>query len=47
MRSTTPWLLPEVLIRNAAKYAGYRLGRAFAGLPRGLCRRLSMTKVYW
>lgn len=42
-----PWLLPEVPLRNAAKYAGYRLGRMFARLPRSLCRRLSMTKVFW
>lgn len=42
-----PWLLPEVVVRNAAKYLGYRLGRGFTALPRGLCRRLSMTKVYW
>ncbi len=42
-----PWLLPEVAIRNSAKYLGYRLGRVFTRLPRGLCRRLSMTKVYW
>jgi len=44
---SAPWLLPQVAIRNAAKYLGYRLGRAFTGLPRGLCRRLSMTKIYW
>jgi rhamnosyltransferase len=42
-----PWLLPAVPVRNAAKYAGYRLGRMFARLPRGVCRRLSMTKVFW
>jgi GT2 family glycosyltransferase len=47
MWRSAPWLLPQVAIRNAVKYAGYRLGRAFAGLPRGLCRRLSMTKAYW
>jgi rhamnosyltransferase len=47
MRDFAPWLLPQVLVRNAAKYAGYRLGRAFIRLPQGLCRRLSMTKVYW
>lgn len=45
--ANAPWLLPEVPVRNAAKYAGYRLGRMFARLPRGLCRRLSMTKVFW
>jgi len=42
-----PWLLPQVALRNGAKYVGYRLGRMFAGLPRGVCRRLSMTKLYW
>ncbi|MGA7539276.1 MAG: glycosyltransferase family 2 protein [Steroidobacteraceae bacterium] len=45
--ANAPWLLPMVPVRNAAKYAGYRLGRMFARLPRGLCRRLSMTKVFW
>jgi GT2 family glycosyltransferase len=47
MAARAPWLLPAVPVRNAAKYAGYRLGRMFARLPRGLCRRLSMTKVFW
>jgi rhamnosyltransferase len=45
--ANAPWLLPLVPIRNISKYAGYRLGRAFAQLPRGLCRRLSMTKIFW
>ena len=47
MAANAPQLLPEVLVRNAAKYAGYRLGRIFTRLPRDLCRRLSMTKIYW
>ena len=34
-------------VRNAAKYMGYRLGRSYRMLPKGLVRRLSMTKVYW
>jgi len=42
-----PLLLPEVLVRNAAKYVGYRLGRHFGVLPNALRRRLSMTKSYW
>lgn len=42
-----PWLLPQVPARNTAKYVSYRLGRAFERLPRSLCRRLSMTKVFW
>lgn len=42
-----PLQLPLVPVRNAAKYAGYRLGRMFESLPRGLRRRLSMTRGYW
>ena len=45
--SAAPWRLPEVLVRNAAKYVGYRLGRHSGLLPNGLRRRLSMTKTYW
>lgn len=42
-----PLSLPLVPVRNGAKYLGYRLGRSYARLPRGLCQRLSMTKVFW
>ena len=42
-----PLMLPVCPVRNAAKYIGYRLGREFRRLPRGFCRRLSMTKVFW
>ncbi len=45
--SEAPLLLPQLVARNAAKYLGYRLGRNFVSLPRSLCRRLSMTKIYW
>jgi GT2 family glycosyltransferase len=47
MAAHAPHLLLAVLIRNSAKYAGYRLGRNFKRLPRRLCRRLSMTKIFW
>jgi rhamnosyltransferase len=47
MATHAPHLLPAVLARNGAKYAGYRLGRNFRRLPRRLCRQLSMTKVFW
>lgn len=45
--ANAPMALPLCPVRNAAKYLGYRLGRQFRWLPRGLCRRLSMTKVFW
>jgi rhamnosyltransferase len=42
-----PRLLPQVPVRSAAKYLSYRLGRMFQRLPSGVCRRLSMTKIFW
>ncbi len=47
IRSVAPLLLPQVLLRNAAKYVGYRLGRGFRTLPHSLRRGLSMTKGFW
>ena len=47
MTAAAPWLLPEVVVRNAAKYLGYRLGRVFRKLPNSMRRRLSMTAGYW
>ena len=44
--AVAPLLLPVVPLRNAAKYAAYRLGRQFGRLPRPICRRLSMTKMF-
>ena len=45
--AVAPRLLPEVLVRNAGKYLGYRLGRIYTYLPRPLRSRMSMTKIYW
>jgi rhamnosyltransferase len=47
MCAIAPLLVPEVFVRNAAKYTGYRLGRMYTRLPRGWRSRMSMTKVYW
>ena len=47
MTTAAPWRLPEVVLRNASKYLGYRLGRLFKILPNSLRRRLSMTAGYW
>jgi rhamnosyltransferase len=47
MTTAAPWRLPEVVLRNASKYFGYRLGRLFRILPNSLRRRLSMTAGYW
>jgi rhamnosyltransferase len=42
-----PLQLPQVPVRNALKYCGYRLGRVFRRLPGTWRFRLSMTKGYW
>lgn len=42
-----PWLLPQLALRSALKYVGYKLGRRYNRLPVSACRRLSMTKGYW
>jgi rhamnosyltransferase len=47
MASNAPWCLPEVVLRNTAKYLSYRLGRMFKRLPNSLRRRLSMTERFW
>jgi rhamnosyltransferase len=47
MAAAAPQLLPEVVVRNAAKYLGYRMGRVFRMLPNSLRRRMSMTKGFW
>ena len=47
MAANSPQLLPLVLVRNSAKYVSYRIGRIHRQMPRGLCRRLSMTKGFW
>jgi rhamnosyltransferase len=47
MTTAAPWRLPEVVLRNASKYIGYRLGRVFRKLPNSMRRRLSMTAGYW
>lgn len=42
-----PWLIPSAVLRNAAKWAGYRLGCAEGRLPVRLKRELSMHRRYW
>ncbi len=47
MAAHAPRLTAAVLMRNGVKYLAYRAGRGYRRLPRRLCRRLSMTKVFW
>jgi rhamnosyltransferase len=40
-------LLPEFMLRNCMKYAGYFMGRNYERLPSGLTRLLSMHSQWW
>jgi len=42
------WMqMPEFFLRNALKYAGYKLGRHYAHLPSALVKTLSMHTSWW
>lgn len=55
VKSTAAWLLgagkwyllPELFVQSGFKYMGYRLGRAYQSLPRGLIRVVTMNRAYW
>ncbi|MDA8083398.1 MAG: glycosyltransferase family 2 protein [Nitrospiraceae bacterium] len=40
-------LVPELLLRSAMKFAGYRLGRLHRYIPLPLAKRLSMHRDWW
>lgn len=40
------WLFPS-FFASFAKYIGYKMGRNYSCLPKGLCYKLSMYKGYW
>ncbi len=42
-----PWLVPEFLLRNCLKYAGYALGGNYEKIPPALVRKLSMHPRWW
>jgi rhamnosyltransferase len=39
--------LPEFIVRNGMKFVGYKIGRHFDSLPKGLIRHLSMHPSWW
>jgi rhamnosyltransferase len=47
IKESKGYLLPEFMIRNCMKYAGYFLGRNYERLPSGLTRRFSMHPRWW
>ncbi|WP_142848141.1 glycosyltransferase family 2 protein [Telmatospirillum sp. J64-1] len=47
LREGAPWLLPSLVIRTIAKYAGFHCGLHGHRLPQAWCRRFSMNRGYW
>ncbi len=39
--------IPGVMVHSAFKLAGYKLGRAYKKLPRGMIMMLTMNRMYW
>ena len=42
-----PFLLPSAILRDGAKFTGYKMGLYYKKLPSALRRQCSMTKAYW
>ena len=42
-----PWLIAVLVWQSGCKYLGYRLGKAYRRLPRGLVLRCTMNRAYW
>ena len=47
LRKKSTWLLCEMVVRDAAKFVGYRLGILEKFIPALIKHRLSMTKSFW
>ncbi|MCH3951222.1 MAG: glycosyltransferase family 2 protein [Acidaminococcus sp.] len=42
-----PLIIPSMLLRDACKFIGYRVGKIHAFLPNFINRKFSMSKNYW
>lgn len=40
-------LIPQIIPRNILRFAGYVLGLNYKKLPRGICKKMSINKVWW
>ncbi len=47
LRLGKPWLLAKLVAQSGFKYAGYRLGRSYARLPRKWIQACTMNPGYW
>lgn len=47
MRTGRPWLLPRLVWQSGCKFLGYRLGKNYKSLPKGLILECTMNREYW
>ena len=47
VRTGRLWLLPVLVLSSGSKYLGYRAGKQYQKLPRGMIRRFTMNRTYW
>lgn len=47
IKQKKPWLVPVLVLRSASKLLGYRLGKNYKMLSRGLILRFTMNRAYW
>lgn len=41
------YLIPDLVFQSGFKFLGYRFGKKYDRLPRGIRRRFSMNPSYW
>ncbi len=41
------YMIPQLIMQSAFKFAGFRLGKMYDSLPAGLVRRCSLNKDFW
>lgn len=41
------WYVPHIIIQNAAKYIGYKLGQNYRKLPMWFIKKVSLNPSYW
>lgn len=42
-----PYLIPKLIWQSGCKYLGFRLGRRYERLPKGMVMKLTMNRDYW
>ncbi|MBU9736554.1 glycosyltransferase [Diplocloster agilis] len=42
-----PWLIVKLIVQSGFKFMGYRFGRNYEKLPKGVVKLFTMNKAYW